>query len=304
MAAKTTADSGTRNFPEKPVVAIVGVGLIGGSFAAALKAAGRVQRVLGVGRNRKSLLRAQTLGLIDEIATLEQAAEQADVILLATPVGTMLALLKQLAPHLRPGTLVTDAGSTKQNVVDAAREGLAGKAAQFIPAHPIAGAENTGPDAADPGLYRGRTVILTPLDENSPSSRSAITRVWEQCGARVISMAADAHDTILASVSHLPHFLSSVFMWQVASAADSDMRLTLAGSGFRDFTRIAAGSPEMWRDIFLANRSAVLAELDDVRACLDKARQALQDEDGQALYDILDKAALARRFWGGRSGLT
>jgi prephenate dehydrogenase len=300
----TQDDSASLTFPERPIVAIVGVGLIGGSFAAALRAAGATSRVLGVGRNQKSLLRAQALGLIDAIVTLEEAAGQADLILLATPVGTMQALLNQLAPHLRPETVVTDAGSTKQNVVDAARDALANKAGQFVPAHPIAGAENFGPDAARADLYRGRTVILTPMDENSLPARQAVALLWERCGARVISMPADSHDTVLASISHLPHFLSSVFMWQVASAFDSDVRLTVAGSGFRDFTRIAAGSPEMWRDIFLANRSSILAELDDVRACLDQAQQFLRDEDGQALYDFLEKAALARRFWGSRSGMT
>ena len=290
--------------PGLPVLAVVGVGLIGGSFAAALRARGAVSSVLGVGRDAASLNRARSLGLIDAAVTLEQAAEQADVIFLAMPVGATESVLAQLRPFLRPGTLITDGGSTKADVVESARRALGDRIGQFIPGHPIAGAEKTGPDAADASLYQGRTVILTPLSENSTESRALLTRLWETCGARVVSMEAAAHDTALASVSHVPHFLSSVFMWQVATAADSDLRMALAGSGFRDFTRIAAGSPEVWRDIFLANRSAVLAELQEVKAALLRAEEALQNADGQELHDFLERAALARRFWGSRSGLS
>lgn len=290
--------------PLVPVLAVVGVGLIGGSFAAALKECGAVGRVLGVGRQAATLDQALAMGLIDEIATLEQAAQQADLIFLAMPVGATASILAQLKPFLRPGTLVTDAGSTKANVVEAARGVLGERIGQFIPGHPIAGAEKTGPQAAEARLYKGRTVVLTPLDENTSAARAFLTRVWECCGARVMVMDAQVHDTTLASVSHVPHLLSSVFMWQVASAHDSDLRMALAGSGFRDFTRIAAGSPEVWRDIFLANRSAVLSELQEVKAALSRAEQALQDADGNELQEFLEHAALARRFWGSRSGLT
>ena len=286
------------------VLAVVGVGLIGGSFAAALRKAGAVDRVLGVGRTPGPLAQARRLGLIDEVATLAQAAEQADLIFLATPVGTFPALLEGLLPSLKPATVITDGGSTKADVVQAAYGVLGSRAGQFIPGHPIAGAERTGPEAADATLYQGRNVVLTPLPENDPLQRQWLTRVWEQCGARVLTMAAQDHDTALASVSHVPHFLSSVFMAQVAASADADVRLRLAGTGFRDFTRIAAGSPEMWRDIFLANREAVLSELAQVRTVLAQAEQALEHNDGQQLFDLLERAALARRFWGSRSGLS
>src|SRR5690606_35736267 len=166
-----------------------------------------------------------------------------------------------MKPYLRAQTLITDAGSTKSNVVAAAREALGECIGQFIPGHPIAGAEKTGPEAADPSLYRHRVVVLTPLAENSHADKARLTRLWEHCGARVVSMDPDVHDAALASVSHVPHFLSSGYMWQVATAQDSDLRMGLAGSGFRDFTRIAAGSPEVWRDIFMTNRPAILAEL-------------------------------------------
>ncbi|MDF8359478.1 prephenate dehydrogenase [Achromobacter anxifer] len=294
--ASPNSDQGAAG-PLIPVLAVVGVGLIGGSFAAALRRAGQAGRVLGVGRNAQSLARAVELGLIDEAASAEEAAARADLILLATPVGGLTGALSRMRPHLRPGTVLTDAGSTKAEVVLAARAALGDQVAQFVPGHPIAGAERTGPEAADADLYRKRTVILTPLAENVVSSLELVRRAWQACGAHVIDMDADAHDRVLASVSHLPHLLAAVYMEQVAEAADAPTRLGLAGSGFRDFTRIAAGSPEMWRDIFLSNRDAMLAELADVRAVLDRAERAIADGDGAALLTLLETAARARRNW-------
>lgn len=283
--------------PLIPVLAVVGVGLIGGSFAAALRQAGQVGRVLGVGRNAQSLARAVELGLIDEAVTAEAAAARADLIMLATPVGGLTNVLSQMRPHLGPATVLTDGGSTKAEVVLAARDALGDRIGQFVPGHPIAGAERTGPEAADGALYRGRTVILTPLPENGAAAATLVRQAWQACGADVIDMDAEAHDRVLASVSHLPHLLSSVYMEQVATAADAATRLELAGSGFRDFTRIAAGSPEMWRDIFLSNRDAMLAELAAVRGVLDRAERAIADGDGEALLTLLDTAARARRAW-------
>ena len=300
----TVPDTSSRQKPLIPVLAVVGVGLIGGSFAAALKAAGAVDQVVGVGRDAQTLSKAQTLGLIDHTATLEQALGQADMVMLATPVGTIPSLLEAITPLLRPETVLTDAGSTKCNVVDAARRILGSKFDQFVAGHPIAGAEQTGPEAARADLYRERNVILTPQDETSEVALGRVTHAWQMCGARVLTMDASTHDTVLASVSHVPHFLASVFMWQVAMADDSDLRMSLAGSGFRDFTRIAAGSAEVWRDIFRANRTAVLNELDQVKQALDHAEKALRDDDEQALVNFLERAALARRFWGSRSGLS
>lgn len=285
------------------VLAVVGVGLIGGSFAAAMRQAGAAQTILGAGRQSQTLARAQRLGLIDKAVSLEEAAATADFVLLSVPVGATGAVLARMAPHLRPGTLLTDAGSTKADVAQAARSALGERIGQFIPGHPIAGAEATGPEAARADLYQGRTVVLTPLPENPEAGRRLLRGAWEACGARVVNMQPEAHDAALASVSHVPHFLASVFMGQVAAAADSDQRMALAGTGFRDFTRIAAGSPEMWRDIFLANRHAVLEELARFRAALEQAEQTLRDDDAQGLYDFLERAALARRFWGSRSRL-
>ena len=294
--ASPKSDQGAAG-PLIPVLAVVGVGLIGGSFAAALRRAGQVGRVLGVGRNAQSLARAVELGLIDEAASAEDAATCADLILLATPVGGLGDVLSRMRAHLRSDTVLTDGGSTKAEVVEAARAALGDRIAQFVPGHPIAGAERTGPEAADAELYRKRTVILTPLAENGAASLELVRRAWQACGADVIDMDADAHDRVLASVSHLPHLLSAVYMEQVAEATDASTRLALAGSGFRDFTRIAAGSPEMWRDIFLSNRDAMLAELADVRTVLDRAERAIADGDGAALLTLLDTAARARRNW-------
>lgn len=284
-------------------LAIVGPGLIGGSVAAALRDKGHVKQVLGVGRNQASLAKALELGLIDKVVSAEEAAAQADVILLATPVGATQALLRQMLPYLRDDTIITDAGSTKADVAKVAQEVLGVKAKNFVPGHPIAGSEATGPAAARDDLYEGRVVILTPLEANSEVAKETVTQLWRSCGARVLLMAAETHDQVLASVSHVPHFLSSVFMWQVASASDSDLRLAVAGSGFRDFTRIAAGSPEVWRDIFLSNRDAVLHELREVRMAFERAEQALHEADGPALEEFLERAALARRLWASRSGL-
>ncbi|CAM5779111.1 prephenate dehydrogenase/arogenate dehydrogenase family protein [Castellaniella caeni] len=291
--------------PLVPVLAVVGTGLIGGSFAAALRRVGQVGRVLGVGRNPASLRRAQALGLIDEAVDLPQAAARADLIFLATPISAMAPALRALAPVLRPDTLLTDAGSTKSDVARLAQEALGERYLQFIPGHPIAGSEMTGPEAADPLLYHGRKVVLTPFDDTPGLAQHRLIRVWEACGARVQLMRPDAHDRALGCVSHLPHFLAAAYMAQVVRAEDADTRLGLAGTGFRDFTRIAAGSPEVWRDIFFSNRAAVLGELADFERVLGRWRAALEDDSHpETLEAMLEQAALARRFWGGRNQMS
>src|SRR5690606_3780477 len=201
-----------------PVLAVVGTGLIGGSFAAALRRVGQAGRVLGVGRNPASLQRARDLGLIDEIADLSQAAAQADLIFLATPVGALAPILQDLGPMLGPDTLITEAGSTKSDVARMAREILGDRHTQFIPGHPIAGSEMAGPEAADPMLYHGRKVVLTPFEDTPGLLQHRLIRVWEACGARVSLMTPEAHDRALAAVSHVPHFLAAAYMTQVIRA--------------------------------------------------------------------------------------
>lgn len=286
-----------------PVLAVIGVGLIGGSFAAALKQSNQVGKVLGVGRQQYTLTQAKLLGLIDEIVSLEQAAQQADFILIATPVGAITNILKEIQPHIRPNTIITDAGSTKLDIVNQSKEILANKLAQFVPAHPIAGAEKAGPEFAQADLYQDKRVILTPLPENDEMTIAKVINAWELCGAKVTTMDAQTHDQVLASVSHLPHLISSAYMWQVVTSENSSQRLAMAGTGFRDFTRIAAGSSELWRDIFFANRSAILSELESVKNAIDLLQDTLQNNKHEDMQIILERAAVARRFWESRTNL-
>jgi prephenate dehydrogenase len=277
-------------------LAIVGTGLIGGSFALALKQPGAVREVLGVGRNPARLAVARELGLIDRAVDWAQAG-QADCILLALPVGETGAVLQQLAPHLKPGAIVTDAGSTKANVVAAARAALGERFADFVPGHPIAGSEQSGPGAARSDLYRGKRVVLTPQADTRASALATVRALWEATGAQVETLDADLHDRVFAAVSHLPHLAAFALVDELAQRPDGDTFFRFAASGFRDFTRIAGSSPEMWRDIALANREAVLAELDAYLAALQSLRQAVAGDDAEALLKLFSRARDARESW-------
>ena len=279
-------------------VAIVGVGLIGGSFALALRRAGAAREIVGVGRTHATLDRAVELGIVDRATSnVADALQACDLVLIAAPVAQTESILESLAPHLAPSTIVSDAGSTKCDVIAAARRALGTKVAQFVPGHPIAGREVNGPDAALADLYDGKRVLLTPLPENDAATVATVRAAWEACGARVDCIAPERHDAVLAAVSHLPHVLAYVLVAQIAEAADSALKFDLAGGGFRDFTRIAASSPEMWRDIALANRDALLSELDDYRARLDSLSAAIAACDGVALETLFRLASQARLNW-------
>jgi prephenate dehydrogenase len=277
-------------------LAIIGVGLIGGSFALALKQAGAVREVLGVGRTPTSLNTALERGLIDRVADWKDAG-QADCILLALPVAETEAALKQLAPHLKPDAIVTDAGSTKVNVVEAARVALGARFADFVPGHPIAGSEQSGPVAARADLYQGKKVVLTPLPETRPTALETVKALWHATGAQVETLDVALHDRVFAAVSHLPHLAAFALVDELAQRADGDTYFHFAASGFRDFTRIAGSSPEMWRDIALANREAVLAELDAYIAALQTLSTAVSTEDATALLEIFSRARAAREHW-------
>ncbi|SPA00060.1 PREPHENATE/Arogenate DEHYDROGENASE [Cupriavidus taiwanensis] len=279
-------------------VVIVGVGLIGGSLALALKRAGVVGTVVGVGRSAASLQKALDLGVIDEAATLAEAARGASVIVLCAPVAQNFALLHALEPHLQPGTIVTDAGSTKSDVIVAAKTALGDKAAQFVPAHPIAGRELNGVEAALPDLYDGKKAVLCPLQENARADVAAVRAMWESAGAHCHVMSAVRHDAVFAAVSHLPHVLSYALVAQVANAEDAALKLDFAGGGFRDFTRIAASSPEMWRDICVANREALLRELNTYQSVLAHLKTLIEKGDGDALERIFTRASKTRLAWG------
>lgn len=280
-------------------IVIIGVGLIGGSFALALRKAGLVKHIVGVGRSRGNMQRALDLGVIDEFADdFAAALKGADLVLLAMPVGQTGRIMTQISPHLESATIVTDAGSTKQDVVAAARSFLAEHLKNFVPGHPIAGAELSGVDAANADLFRDRNVVLTPLAETSVDAVKQVTQLWQGCGAQVSQMRADQHDEILAVMSHLPHVLAFALMNHVASAdGNLDDLLRFAGSSFRDFTRIAGSSPEMWRDICLANREALLRQIDAYQSELTSLRELLAHGDGQALEKVFADAREARQHW-------
>lgn len=285
--------------PELRKVLVFGVGLIGGSFAAALKASAAVSEVVGFGRTIGKLQRAQEIGLIDTIGvSLGSEVATADLILLAIPVGQMAETMARIAPYLRPGCVVTDAGSTKCDVVAAAREAFGEKVGQFVPAHPIAGAENSGPEAAREDLYRGKKVVLTPLAENGSDAIERVRLAWRKCGAEIFRLNPEEHDRVFAAVSHLPHLLSFALVNDLALRENRDLYFEFAASGFRDFTRIAASDPEMWRDIFFSNRSALLDEIDRYEAQLKAFRRALTTDDADALESMLEVARTARRDWG------
>ena len=277
-------------------LAVVGAGLIGGSFALALKRAGAVREVLGLGRSPASLDAALERGLIDRAVGWPEAG-QADCILLALPVGDTAAVLKKLAPHLKAGAIVTDAGSTKANVVATARAALGDRFADFVPGHPIAGSEQSGPGAARADLYQGKKVVLTPQADTHAGALATVKALWEAAGAQVEMLEAELHDRVFAAVSHLPHLAAFALVDELAQRADGDTFFRYAASGFRDFTRIAGSSPEMWRDIALANREALLTELDAYVAALQVLRSAVAAEDADALRAIFSRAREARNDW-------
>ena len=277
-------------------IVVFGVGLIGGSFALALKQAGVVKRVIGVGRRAETLQRAHALGMIDAIGDPSSVAG-ADLVLIAAPVAQTETLLREMQPHLQDGTVVTDAGSTKSDVVGAARVALGEKIAQFVPGHPIAGREQNGPEAALADLYRGKKVVLTALPENSSDSIALVAGAWQHCGALIHYLSPEEHDAVFAAVSHLPHLLAYALVGDIASRDNADRLFQYAASGFRDFTRIAGSSPEMWRDISLANRQALLAELDAYTEQLSSLRAMLLSADGAALEHVYARAQSARQSW-------
>ena len=276
-------------------VTIVGVGLIGASLGLALKQAGVVTKVLGVGRSKHNLDQALKMGAIDDVVDLVEAAKQSDVIVLCIPVAQMRAAFEVMEPQLEPRTMVTDAGSIKGDVILAAKEVLGKKACQFVPAHPIAGGAQHGASAAKVDLFQGKQTIVCPLQENSPEDIALIAGFWESVGSKVKKISSVQHDAIYAAVSHLPHILSYALMASVVNSEDADQKLGHVGAGFKDFTRIAASSPEMWRDICLGNRTAILKELDQYLMIVNHMHQLIAENDGAGLEKLFNKASKARQ---------
>lgn len=278
---------------------LLGTGLIGGSLALALKRANLVDEVVGVGRSLENLQQAQHLGVIDTICQdAAQAVVGADFVFLGTPVGQMGRLMREIAPHLAADCLVSDGGSTKQDVCALYHEFLPNQLSMCVPGHPIAGSDRSGAAAASRSLYEGRRVVLTPLPETDASAVERIRELWLACGAKVYEMPADEHDGIFAAVSHLPHLLAFAYVNTVLDQPNPDTCLDFAATGFRDFTRIAGSHPEMWRDIARANKAAILEDLHQYQAELNTLAAQLEADDFEGLTARFERASAARVEWG------
>jgi prephenate dehydrogenase len=277
---------------------IIGCGLMGGSFALALKRAGLVKRVVGYSKSPSTTERAKKLGVIDVAAeSALLAVSGSDIVLLAVPVAATEATFKAIRHLVEPGVLFMDVGSTKRDVVDAARRALRDRVASFVPAHPIAGKEAAGIQHADAALYNGRTVILTPLPQTDPALLQKATDVWSAIGAQVLRMSAENHDAAFAAVSHLPHLLAFAYFSAVVKQPAGRDFLSLAGPGFRDFTRIAASDPTIWRDVLMANREEVLKQSARFRHTLDALELVMRTGNAEALEDLIRGAAEGRSQW-------
>jgi prephenate dehydrogenase len=277
---------------------LFGVGLIGGSFAMALRQADFVRHIVGVGRSAENMSAALGTYVIDEIGMdPAKAVEGADLVVLAVPVGQMGGIMAAIAPHLAPHTVITDMGSTKQDVLALARRHLSHQLSRFVPGHPIAGAEKSGVKAAREDLFRDRAVVLTPVAETDPVAKDLVSSLWQGCGANVSEMTPQQHDVLFAAVSHLPHVLAFALVDYIAGQPNAEQLFGFAAGGFRDFTRIAASAPEMWRDICLANREALLAQFEGYQRELAQIRTLLENGDAQGLETIFARASEARRNW-------
>lgn len=274
---------------------VIGVGLIGGSLALALKKAGYVEKVTGIGRSLQNLQTAQQLSVIDHYtADYASALADADMVFVSVPIGAMGDVFAQIKPHLKPGAIITDGGSAKQQVIDVARDALDSQINQFVPGHPIAGTEKSGAEAAFDSLYQNRRVILTPLAENARADIDKVRAMWQVAGAAVDEMDARHHDLVLAGTSHLPHILAFALVDCLNKVEDVDEIFKYAAGGFRDFTRIASSDPEMWRDICLSNTDAILAMMQNYQQQIDELKQCIEQGDGESILALFKAAKDAR----------
>ncbi|BFO55291.1 prephenate dehydrogenase [Acidovorax sacchari] len=288
-------EAGTPVFEQ---LGLLGCGLMGGSFALAMKKAGLVKRVVGYSKSPSTTDRARQLGVIDvEAPSALLAVAGADIVLLAVPVAATESTLKAIKHLVTPRMLVMDVGSTKADVVQAARGALRDQFGSFVPAHPITGSESSGVEHAQADLYAGRQVILTPTERTLTDQLGKAEAVWSALGCRVRSMSPESHDAAFAAVSHLPHLLAFAMINSINAQSEGDVFLSLAGPGFRDFTRIAASDPKIWRDILLANRTELLAQSRHFAQALQQLEQAMQQGDGQALEDLITLASETRAHW-------
>ncbi|HQT82138.1 MAG: hypothetical protein B7Z60_07370 [Ferrovum sp. 37-45-19] len=279
-------------------IAIIGVGLIGGSFALAMREASRDITIVGYDKDEVNLAAAKQLGVIDSaVHSLAAAVKEADVIQLAVPVGQMEAVLSEIAKVISATAIITDVGSTKGNVIEVAKKILGTAVNRFVPVHPIAGAENSGVRAARKDLFNQKSVVMVETDFTDPLPFEIIRRCWQACGARIELMTVNRHDSVFGVVSHLPHILSYTLVYDIATRIDAETFFHFAASGFRDFTRIAGSSPEMWKDIALANRETLLLELLRYQDLLRYFQDSLESQDGEAIENFFKIARDARRDW-------
>ncbi|BCO26569.1 cyclohexadienyl dehydrogenase [Rhodoferax lithotrophicus] len=277
---------------------LIGCGLMGGSFALALKRAGLVKRVVGYSKSPSTTERARQLGVIDvEAPSALLAVSGADIVLIAVPVSATEATLKAIKPMVTPQMLIMDVGSTKSDVLDAARRALREQIGSFVPAHPIAGKERAGVEYADADLYTGCPLILTPTERTLTTQLQQAQDIWTALGCKVMQMSPEAHDAAFAAVSHLPHLLAFALMNSVQNQAQGEQFLALAGPGFRDFTRIAASDTKVWRDILMANRTELLAQSQLFQAELKAFEDLMRAGNPQALEIMIEQASVARAQW-------
>jgi prephenate dehydrogenase len=277
---------------------LIGCGLMGGSFALALKRAGMVKRVVGYSKSPSTTERARQMGVIDvEAPSALLAVSGADIVLLAVPVAATEATLKAIRHLVTHKMLIMDVGSTKRDVVDAARRVLRDHVGSFVPCHPVAGKEVSGVDHADPDLYAGKQVILTPIERTDPEKIALAEELWSALGSHVQRMTPDAHDAAFAAVSHLPHLIAFSLMQAIASQPQGNDFLALAGPGFRDFTRIAASDPKMWRDVLLANGQELLEQSRVFQRALQAMEVMIQAGNGDGLEEMIARASEARANW-------
>lgn len=277
---------------------LIGCGLMGGSFALALKRAGLVKHVVAYSPSSTTTQKALQLEVIDAIATTPlQAASGADVVLVAVPVAATETTLQSIRPAITPQMLVMDVGSTKADVLAAAQRALGDQIGSFVPAHPVTGKETAGVEHADARLYQGCQVILTPTPDTFDGQREQALEIWQALGCKVLQMSPKDHDAALAAVSHFPHLLAFAMMNALTGQPQGQEFLSMAGPGFRDFSRIAASDPKVWRDILLGNREEVLAQSRHFRAQLQVFEQLMQQDDAAALQALIEKASSARSHW-------
>mgnify|MGYP001007184747 FL=1 len=276
-------------------LAVIGVGLIGGSLALSLKSKGAVNEVVGYSRSDEARQEALSLGIIDKAAdSIAEAVVDADVVFVAVPMGAMASVFAEMSEHIRPEAIITDGGSAKAQVVSSAREALGDKFKQFVPGHPIAGTEKSGPAAAFATLYENHRIVLTPVSETDSAATAKIKMMWQLTGAEVFEMNVEHHDTVLAATSHLPHVLAFNLVGMLAQRDDCDEVLRYAAGGFRDFSRIASSDAVMWRDICLGNKQAILDLLDEFHQGINKIEQAIKEDEGEYLVEVFERAKKAR----------